>query len=86
MKNNLLTILLYLGIAVAGGFFAYKMVHVPKQAEMVVIVSLLALYPIFRFPIVGLYAAFLIGPFIPAVRRLFYLVHGRPGIDRKSVV
>jgi putative inorganic carbon (hco3(-)) transporter len=81
MKNNLLTIVLYLGIAIAGGFFAYKMVHVPKQAELVVIVSLLLLYPIFRYPMVGLYAAFLIGPFIPAVRRMYYLVHGRPGID-----
>jgi hypothetical protein len=81
MKNNLLSALLYLGIAMAGGFLAYKMIHVPKQAELVVLVSLLLLYPIFRFPMVGLYAAFLIGPFIPFVRRLYYLIHGRPGID-----
>ena len=81
MKNNLLTMLLYLGIAAASVFFAYKMVHIPKQAELVVIVSLLLLYPIFRFPMVGLYAAFLIAPFVPAVRRLYYLVHGRPAID-----
>jgi hypothetical protein len=81
MNKNIQAILLFAGIALFGGIAAYKMIHIPKQAELVVLVSILMLYPIFRFPIIGLYTAFFIAPFIPFVRRLYYLVHGRPGID-----
>jgi hypothetical protein len=76
-----LSIFLFIGILVLGGFFAYKMIYLPKQSEMVFLVSALLLYPIFKFPIVGLYAAFLVGPFIPFIRRLYSIVHGRPGVD-----
>jgi hypothetical protein len=81
MNKNILTTVLFCGIALAGGFIAYKVVHLPKQSELVVLFCLLFLYPIFRYPMVGLYAAFFIAPFIPFVRRLYYLMHGRPGID-----
>jgi hypothetical protein len=81
MKKNFFSVLMFIGILAAGGLIAYKMIHLPKQAEMVALVSLLLLYPIFRFPIIGLYAAFLAAPFIPFVRRLYSVVHGRPGVD-----
>jgi len=81
MKKTLFTPLIYIGIAAVGCFIAYKMIHIPKQAELVTMVSLLLLYPIFKYPVFGLYAAFVIAPFIPFIRRLYYLAHGRPGID-----
>jgi hypothetical protein len=81
MKKTVVQLLFSLGIVLLGSFIAYKMIHIPKQAELVVFFALLMLYPIFRFPMMGIYAAVIVSPLIPFVRRLYYLVHGRPGID-----
>ncbi len=81
MKNTLLQALLFPVIVAIGALVAYKMIHVPRQSEMVVLLSLLLLYPIFRYPLVGVNAVFILAPFIPFVRRLYYMVHGRPGLD-----
>ncbi len=81
MKNAGLQAALFVFIVALGVFVAYKMVHIPGQSEMVVLVVALLLAPIFRFPLLGVYAAFVLSPFVPFVRRLYYLLYGRPGVD-----
>lgn len=81
MKKNLFQPLIYAGILALGAILSYKMINIPRQSEMVVLFVLLLLYPIFRYPLVGVYAVFILSPFVPFVRRLYYLVHGRPGLD-----
>jgi putative inorganic carbon (hco3(-)) transporter len=86
MKNKLYVALQLALIAVAGHFIAYQICHIPKQMELVVLLGIALAYPVLRFPIVGVYAIFLISPFIPFVRRLYYLVYARPGMDPLIVV
>jgi hypothetical protein len=86
MKNKLFVVLQIIAIAAAGHFIAYEICHVPKQIELVTIFAIALLYPILRFPLIGVYAIFLISPFIPFIRRLYYIAHGRPGIDPLIVV
>ena len=81
MKNKLLFILIIGIVALAGHLIAYEMFHIPKQIGFVVIFVVFLFYPVVRFPLFGLYAVFILSPFIPYVRRLFYLAHGRPGTD-----
>jgi hypothetical protein len=81
MKKTVLQLLLSVGIVALGSFISFKMINIPKQAELVVFFALLLLYPIFKYPTMGIYTAFIISPFIPFVRRLYYLVYGRPGMD-----
>ena len=71
----------FLMIAAGGHFLAFKIVHVPAQLEMVVLFSLLAFYPVIRYPAVGIYLLFIIMPFIPFLRRLYYLQYIRPTND-----
>lgn len=81
MKSKLLLFLLIGAVALTGHLIAYEMFHIPKQIGFVVIFAVIMFYPVVRFPILGLYAVFILCPFIPYARRLFYLVHGRPGTD-----
>jgi len=81
MNKQIMQLLGFAAVICLGVFIAYKMVNIPKQAEFVAIIALFFLYPIFKNPIIGLYAIFIIGPFIPFGRRLYYLVYGRPGLD-----
>jgi hypothetical protein len=81
MNKNILSFILWPIIVFIGTFIAYKIVHIPKQAEFVLIIAFLLFYPILRYPTVGLYIVFTISPLIPFFRRLYYLVYGRPGID-----
>jgi len=73
-----LFILLGAGLA---HFIAYKLVHIPRQLELVVILSALIFYPILKRPVIGLYLVIAVAPFIPYIRRLYYLVYTRPAID-----
>jgi hypothetical protein len=86
MGNKIRFILQLLAVAAAGHFLAYQICHVPKQIELVALLAIGLLYPIIRFPMIGIYAFFLISPCIPFIRRLYYLVHGRPGTDPLIVV
>lgn len=81
MKDHLKYFLIVIFAAAVGHLIAYKLVHIPRQLEVVVILSLLLFYPILRRPIIGLYAVFIISPFIPYIRRLYYLLYERPSID-----
>lgn len=81
MKDHLKYFLIVIFAATVGHLIAYKLVHIPRQLEVVVILSLLLFYPILRRPIIGLYAVFIISPFIPYIRRLYYLLYERPSID-----
>jgi hypothetical protein len=86
MNNKIRTIIQIILVAAAGHFLAYQICHIPKQIELVAFLAIAFFYPIIRFPIVGVYAFFIISPFIPYVRRLYYLAHGRPGADPLIVV
>jgi cell division protein FtsW (lipid II flippase) len=81
MKKNAVMALVLIGIALAGNLIAYKMFHVPRQTEMIVLFVLAVAYPILRNPLFGVYAVFLLLPFVNYARRLYYLVYMRPGID-----
>ncbi len=65
----------------AGIFIAWNMVHIPPQAGLLLIVGLAAFYPAIRWPVFGLGTLVVILPFIPHVRRLYYLIYDRPLID-----
>ena len=86
MKNKTIVALQIVAVALAGHFIAYEICHIPKQIELVAIVTIAVAYPILRFPLVGVYALYVLLPLIPFVRRLYYLAHGRPGMDPLIVV
>jgi len=69
------------GIGIAGCFLAYKIVHIPLQLEVTLLFTAIMFYPILRQPATGVYLLFIIMPFISFLRRLYYLLHQRPGID-----
>jgi hypothetical protein len=70
-----------IAIGLAGHFIAYQIVRIPAQLELVVLLGAALFYPVLRYPIVGLYVIFLLSPFIPFLRRLYYLVYSRPLLD-----
>ncbi|MBN1758694.1 MAG: hypothetical protein JW863_10270 [Chitinispirillaceae bacterium] len=70
-----------MAIAAAGNFIAYKIVHIPTQLELVVLMTAALTYPIIRKPAIGIYLMFTLMPFVPHVRRLYYLVDQRPKVD-----
>jgi hypothetical protein len=86
MKNKIVFFLQIILIIAAGHFLAYQICHVPRQIEFVALLTVALAYPIIRFPIFGIYAYFLIAPFIPYIRRLYYLAYGRPGTDPLIVI
>jgi hypothetical protein len=73
--------LLIAAVVLAGHFIAYNICNIPTQLELTAIVAAALIYPVVRYPVAGIYALFIISPFIPFVRRLYYLAYGRPGID-----
>ncbi|MBD3347502.1 MAG: hypothetical protein GF401_20795 [Chitinivibrionales bacterium] len=81
MKEKLKSFLFLIAIAVAGHLIAHKMFDIPNQMEMVVFVALILFYPVMRSPVFGVKALFIIVPFIPFIRRLYYLAFSRPKID-----
>ncbi|MBN2037887.1 MAG: hypothetical protein JW768_14190 [Chitinispirillaceae bacterium] len=86
MKKSIITILFFIGIIIVGNIVAFRVVHVPDQLQIVVIFSLLVFYPILRFPLVGVYLLFIIMPFIPLLRRLYYLAYARPENDPLIII
>ena len=80
-KNALRTSALLLAVVAAGHFIAYKIVHLPTQLELVILLTTAFFYPIMRKPVIGVYLLFGIMPFVSYVRRLYYLSHQRPSID-----
>ena len=86
MKNKIILLLQIVLLIAAGHFLAYQICHIPKQIEFVVLLGIALAYPIIRFPVFGIYVFFLVSPFIPYVRRLYYLAYGRPGTDPLIVI
>ncbi|MFP4415840.1 MAG: hypothetical protein ACLFSB_01060 [Chitinispirillaceae bacterium] len=86
MKKAPLQACLILGIFLFGNLIAYKLIHVPMRLELVGLFSLILFYPILRNPLVGVYAMFIILPFIPHLRRLYYLLYSRPSLDPLIII
>lgn len=86
MKKNLLTALFFIAIIIAGNFIAFKMVHLPNQMQFVVLLGLFMFYPVLRYPLVGVYLMFILLPFVPLIRRLYYLAYSRPTSDPLIVI
>ena len=86
MRINLFTIVLLCFAIVLGAVFANMFFNVPNQKLMLMVVGGLVFYPILRYPIVGLYLFFIISPFIPYFRRLYYLAYRRPTSDPLIIV
>ncbi|MFH0920020.1 MAG: hypothetical protein V1913_06625 [Fibrobacterota bacterium] len=73
---------LFLLVALAlGPFIAKKIYHVPTRLDLLVFVTLLILVPVMKYPTVGVYFLILVPPFIPLLRRFYYLFYDRPGND-----
>ncbi len=90
MVSLLKTRITHIGVlilaVIIGHLIAYKMVHVPNQLEVVILFGLLIFYPVLRQPLSGMYILFVLSPFIPYIRRLFYLKYSRPALDPLIVV
>lgn len=80
------TILLFLAIVLAGHFLAYKIVHIPAQLEVVMLFTAFTFYPIVRIPHLGVLLLFTIMPFIPFLRKLYYLQYARPAADPLIII
>jgi O-antigen ligase len=70
-----------LALVAGGHYLGYRIVHVPSQLELMIVVSAALFYPVIRKPVIGLYAIFLLLPMIPFIRRLYYLQYDRPDLD-----
>jgi hypothetical protein len=81
MVKNIFIFLALVMVAVAGHFIAYKILNPPAQLEFVVLLAIVIIYPVVRYPIVGLYSLFIFLPFVPFIRRLYYLLYARPDYD-----
>ena len=86
MKPRIGSMLFFLGIFAAGTIVAFKIVNLPNQFQLVVLLALVMFYPVLRYPIVGVYIMFIIMPFIPFIRRLYYLAYSRPTADPLIVI
>jgi hypothetical protein len=81
MNHRALTLLWGILAAAMGVGIGYLIFNLPSQRIMVAIGAALAFYPIIRYPIVGMYTVVCLSPFIPFIRRLYSVTHGRPGVD-----
>ncbi len=81
MKSKFHHIIALCGIAILGHLIAFEFFHIPNQLGLVLIIGLVLIYPIIRIPVVGVYAVFLLLPFVTYVRRLYYLMYARPSAD-----
>lgn len=86
LKNTIKYTVIFLTIFCIGQFIAYKIVHTPPQHEFVIILSIALFYPIIRTPILGLYTVFIILPFTPFFRRIYYLAYDRPEKDPLIII
>jgi hypothetical protein len=81
MKKIWLNIFIFFLIIAAGQLLAYKLFHVPSREEVILLFTAWIFYPILCSPIVGMYVLFIVLPFIPLIRRLYYLSFMRPKVD-----
>ncbi len=86
MKKHLKHLAILIFAALIGHFIAFKLIHIPGRLELVIIIAILLFYPVLRRPLIGLYAVFIISPFIPYIRRLYYLVYERPEVDPLIII
>ncbi len=79
--NKLVGFGLLVAFAAFGIFAGSRIVNIPRREELILFVLVLSFVPILKFYRAGLYALFFVPPFVPYVRRLFYLAYSRPEID-----
>jgi len=79
-------IIMLAGVVILGHFIAGRMFNVPSQRNIVILFTAVFFYPILRQPLLGVYLFFLIMPFIPFFRRLYYLQFARPQADPLIIV
>jgi len=80
-KKFLFGLLLFAAILLVGNFIAQRIMAVPKRIETVLFVVFAIAIPVLKRPQIGFYYLFIIPPFIPLLRRLYYLLYARPNID-----
>jgi hypothetical protein len=86
MNPRFFSMALFTGILIAGNIVAFKIVHLPNQFQLVLLMSLVLFYPVLRYPIIGVYIMFILMPFIPFMRRLYYLAYSRPTADPLIII
>jgi hypothetical protein len=84
-KTDIKTILLGLGfviiVVVGGHFIAKKIFDIPTRKDVLLFLGVILFIPVLKFPKIGLYYLFLVPPFIPLLRRVYYIVSARPEND-----
>jgi hypothetical protein len=86
MKKLFPTIALFLSVVAGGAYIGFRIVHVPDQFMFVALLGLCIFYPIVRFPLVGVYLLFIVMPFVPFIRRMYYLAYARPTADPLIII
>jgi hypothetical protein len=86
MKKIMQQVLIVICILGAGYLIAYKMFHIPQRLELIFLLVAFLFYPIIRYPMFGVYTFFCISPFIPHIRRLYYLSYERPETDPLIII
>ncbi len=85
-SQKIFSLVLFAGILIVGNIVAFRIVHLPSQFLLVVLLGLLMFYPVLRYPLIGVYCMFILLPFIPFIRRLYYLAYTRPTADPLIVI
>ena len=76
--KKLLSVLL---LVVLGIYIGSRIVQIPKREEFVVIILALFMLPLLKHYRTGIILLTLIPPFIPLIRRTYYIVYARPETD-----
>lgn len=78
MAKNIFFVLILLAAGIGIG---YKLVLVPKREEVVFFIFIVSLLPILKYYKIGVVLIFILAPFIPWIRRVYYLAYARPQTD-----
>ncbi|OGJ87428.1 MAG: hypothetical protein A2268_14870 [Candidatus Raymondbacteria bacterium RifOxyA12_full_50_37] len=80
--SRLLPAVLFVALAVtAGQLIAKKIFDIPTRRDVLVFFILCCAIPVLKFPRLGIYLLFAFVPFIPLIRRVYYLLYVRPTND-----
>lgn len=85
-SSRIMQIIMLAGVVILGYYIAGRMFNVPSQRNIVILFAAVFFYPVLRQPVLGVYLYFLVMPFIPFFRRLYYLQFARPQADPLIIV
>ncbi len=84
--HNIKKILAILLLGILGVFIGYKIVQIPTRIELVIGICIISIIPLLKFYSKGIYLLFIVYPFIPFIRRQYYLGYSRPEVDLLIII